>query len=248
MTEAGMWQLGSRRDTRSGMSMAATAQARSRRTGPVGHLRDHGLAGSTRAGAATWCVMIDDATEAGVGVVLWRATLPRSTWRHVLWEATPKRTGRSGGCLHADRDSMSTQSHGGKGKAHPGSASRRPPDRHCSRSLVERWESAPFWRTQRRPLWVAWNSRFPHGAGPAGEATAAGQSLHTGSGQHVSGKGILAGKWNERYARPVKDFPDQHRLERGAGCLLPFCAMPRIESSPTITHFLSPGGGIRIHA
>ncbi len=53
-------------------------------------------------------------------------------------------------------------------------------------------------------------------------------------------------EWNECFRAAREGLPrSASPPERGAGILPPFCAMPRIESSPTITHFLSPGGGIR---
>ena len=181
MTEAGMWQPGSRK-------IQEVHGWRPRRSG-FGELVqwdtcDHDwLEG--RGPVRNLVRLIDDATSWSWGRFVESDATPFNM--AVLWEYIEK-NGRMVD-VYTDRDSMFAGAAAAWGEQRP-TARSRPADatRASAAGVGHRFDSGLLAAGQRPR-----GTQLSDGAGSLGQATAAGQSLHHGSGQRVSGKGVLAG-------------------------------------------------------
>lgn len=216
-----------------GAWLAATAQ-RVRRTGAMGHFRSR-LVGRARAGALSGA---HDRRrhQLELGPFVESDATPFN--RAVLWEYIEK-NGRMVD-VYTDRDSMLTLPRR-KGE---GEQERQAADRltQLGRSLRELGIGS-----------IGANSAQAKGRVERSHSTAQDRlvkQLRLAKACTLEEANLFLEKeylaeWNECFARPVKDFPNQHRPLTEAQNLALFCATPRIASSPTTTRFPFPGSGIR---
>ena len=147
--------------------------------------------------------MIDDATSWSWGRFVERDATPFNM--AVLWEYLEK-NGRMVD-VYTDRDSMFTvPPRAGESEAER--ASRRPADADWAAACGS-WESARFWRIRRRP-----KGRMERSFLTAQDRLV--KQLRLAKVSTLEAANAFLEKeywpeWNERFARPVADFPNQHR-------------------------------------